>query len=29
MELEMETLHQNGTWELVRLLPSKLTVGCK
>ena len=29
MELEMKALHQNGTWELVPLPPSKKTVGCK
>jgi hypothetical protein len=29
MELKMKDLHQNGTWELVPLPPSKKTVGCK
>jgi hypothetical protein len=29
MELEMKALHQNGTWELVPLPPSKKTVGYK
>ena len=29
MELEIKDLHQNGTWELVPLLPAKKTVGCK
>jgi hypothetical protein len=27
--LEMEILHQNGTWELVPLPPIKQIVGCK
>jgi hypothetical protein len=29
MDMEMEALHQNGTWELVALLLGKKTVGCK
>jgi hypothetical protein len=29
MELEIKDLRQNGTWELVPLLPAKKTVGCK
>jgi hypothetical protein len=29
MELEMKALHQNGTWELVPLLPGTHTVDCK
>jgi hypothetical protein len=29
MELEMEALHQNATWELVPLPPNKQIVGCK
>jgi hypothetical protein len=29
MELEIKDLRQNGTWELVPLLPVKKTVGCK
>jgi hypothetical protein len=29
MALEMKALHQNGTWELVPLPPSKKIVGCK
>jgi hypothetical protein len=29
MELEMKDLHQNGTLELVSILSSKKTVGCK
>ena len=27
--MEMEVLHQNGTWEQVAFLPSKKTIGCK
>lgn len=29
MEVEMEALHQNATWELVPLPPGKQLVGCK
>jgi hypothetical protein len=29
MELEMKALHENGTWELVPLPPSRKTVSCK
>jgi len=29
MELEMKAKHQNGTWELVPLPPTKRTIGCK
>jgi hypothetical protein len=29
MELEIKDLHQNGTWELVPLLPAKKIAGCK
>jgi hypothetical protein len=29
MEVEMDALHQNATWELVPLPPGKEIVGCK